>query len=119
MANTKTGALIVIAGTENLKDYADTGERLDANVSARLIENIFFKNSPLHDGALIIRDGKIRVSGNLKRDERVEVKKAMLDKYPNLRGMYDENDANTELLYFESGTATISSFTDKPIVIKL
>ena len=66
------------------------------------------------------KDGKwIRVEGKLKRDERVEVKKAMLDKYPNLRGMYDENDANTELLYFESGTATISSFTDKPIVIKL
>jgi uncharacterized pyridoxamine 5'-phosphate oxidase family protein len=66
------------------------------------------------------KDGKwIRVSGNLKRDERVEVKKAMLDKYPNLRGMYDENDANTELLYFEDGVATISSFTDKPIVIKL
>ena len=59
MANTKTGALIVIAGAESLKDYADTGERLDALVSARLIENIFFKNSPLHDGALIIRDGKM------------------------------------------------------------
>ena len=66
------------------------------------------------------KDGKwIRVEGKLKRDERVEVKKAMLDKYPNLRGMYDENDANTELLYFEDGVATISSFTDKPIVIKL
>ena len=59
MASTKTGALIVLSGTESLKDYADTGERLDATVSARLIENIFFKNSPLHDGALIIRDGKM------------------------------------------------------------
>lgn len=59
MASTKTGALIVLAGESDLKEYADTGERLNANVSARLIENIFFKNTPLHDGALIIRDGKL------------------------------------------------------------
>ena len=59
MASTKTGALIVIAGGGSLKEIVDTGERLDAVVSARLIENIFFKNTPLHDGALIIRDGKM------------------------------------------------------------
>lgn len=59
MASTKTGALIVLSGSENLKEYTETGERLDAIVSARLIENIFFKNTPLHDGALIIRDGKM------------------------------------------------------------
>ena len=59
MASTKTGALIVLAGDESLKQIVDTGERLDAVVSARLIENIFFKNTPLHDGALVIRDGKM------------------------------------------------------------
>lgn len=59
MASTKTGALIVIAGEANLKEIVDTGERLDAQVSARLIENIFFKNTPLHDGALVIKDGKM------------------------------------------------------------
>jgi len=59
MASTKTGALIVIAAGDPLKEIIDTGERLDANVSARLIENIFFKNTPLHDGALIIREGKM------------------------------------------------------------
>lgn len=59
MASTKTGALIVIAGSGSLKEIVDTGERLDAQVSARLIENIFFKNTPLHDGALVIRDGKM------------------------------------------------------------
>ena len=59
MATTKTGALIVLAGDASLKEIVDTGERLDAQVSARLIENIFFKNTPLHDGALIIRDGKM------------------------------------------------------------
>ena len=59
MASTKTGALIVLAGKSDLKEYFDTGERLNAIVSARLIENIFFKNTPLHDGALFIRDGKL------------------------------------------------------------
>ena len=59
MACTKTGALIVLAGGGSLKEIVDTGERLDAQVSARLIENIFFKNTPLHDGALVIRDGKM------------------------------------------------------------
>lgn len=59
MASTKTGALIVLAGAGSLKEFVDTGERLDAQVSARLIENIFFKNTPLHDGALVIRDGKM------------------------------------------------------------
>jgi len=59
MASTKTGALIVLARGSSLKEIVDTGERLDAQVSARLIENIFFKNTPLHDGALVIRDGKM------------------------------------------------------------
>lgn len=64
------------------------------------------------------KDGKwIRVSGKLVLDDRVEAKKDMLDKNPDLRNMYDENDDNTAVLYFESGRAIISSFTEKPIVI--
>jgi uncharacterized protein (TIGR00159 family) len=59
MSSSKTGALIVLAGEGNLKEIVDTGERIDALVSARLIENIFFKNTPLHDGALVIRDGRM------------------------------------------------------------
>ena len=62
------------------------------------------------------KDGKwIRVSGNLVRDDRVEAKKDMLDKNPNLRGMYNELDDNTEVLYFEHAVSVISSFTDSPI----
>ena len=65
------------------------------------------------------KDGKwIRISGTLKPDERVEAKKDMLDKNPNLRGMYDENDDNTIVLYFESAKAVISSFTEAPKVIE-
>ena len=62
-------------------------------------------------------DEWIRVSGKLVRDDRVEAKRDMLDKYPELRGMYSEFDDNTEVLYFESGEAIISSFKDKPKTI--
>ena len=61
----------------------------------------------------------IRVSWELVRDDRKEAKKAMLDNYPELRGMYDENDDNTEVLYFKNATATIYSFTEAPKVIEL
>ena len=65
------------------------------------------------------RDGKwLRVSGELIPDERVEAKKHMLDAYPSLRAMYDENDGNTEVLYFTHGTATFSSFTEAPRTIE-
>lgn len=63
MAKVKTGALIVIQRKVPLTDYEQTGEILDAAISTRLIENIFFKNSPLHDGAMIIADGKIKAAG--------------------------------------------------------
>ena len=64
------------------------------------------------------KDGKwIRISGKLIPDERIEAKKDMLDKNPNLRGMYNENDDNTIVLYFESGKAVIYSFTEAPKTI--
>lgn len=56
----------------------------------------------------------IRVSWELVRDDRIEAKNAMLDNYPELRGMYDENDDNTEVLYFKNAVATIYSFTEAP-----
>lgn len=55
----------------------------------------------------------MRVSGEMYEDDRVEARKAMLDSYPSLRAMYDENDGNTQVLCFKEGTieVTISSFT--------
>ena len=60
----------------------------------------------------------IRIKGNLILDDRIEAKKHMLEAYPNLRSMYNENDDNTAVLYFENGVATISSFTSEPKTIK-
>lgn len=59
MAKTKTGALIVLSNNTDLSFHVATGDRLDANLSARMLESIFFKNSPLHDGAVIIAKNKI------------------------------------------------------------
>jgi uncharacterized protein (TIGR00159 family) len=59
MSGKKTGALIVIRRRVPLDSYTMTGDRIDAVVSSRLLENIFFKNSPLHDGAAIIESGRI------------------------------------------------------------
>ena len=63
LARKKTGALIVIQREMDLSAYIHTGEIFTADVNTRLIENIFFKNSPLHDGAMIIGDGKIKAAG--------------------------------------------------------
>ena len=65
------------------------------------------------------KDGKwIRIACELIEDDRYEAKKSMLDAYPNLRNMYDENDGNTQVLYMKNATAIISSFGGEPVEIK-
>ena len=56
----------------------------------------------------------LRISGELINDDRYEVKKAMLDKYPDLKSMYSAEDDNTQVLYFKNATAVFSSFTSAP-----
>ena len=101
-------------GTVNIFDgrlYIQTGKKKDV---FKQIEN----NNNVEICAF--KDGKwIRVSGQLVLDDRLEAKKSMLDSYPELRGMYDENDDNTAVLYFENAKATISSFTEAPKTIEL
>lgn len=64
------------------------------------------------------KDGKwIRIACELIEDDRFEAKKSMLDAYPNLRRMYDENDGNTQVFYMKNAIATISSFGGAPVVI--
>ncbi len=62
MSNTRTGALIVITRENNLDIFLETGEILDARISRQLLETIFYKNSPLHDGAVIITDNHIKAA---------------------------------------------------------
>lgn len=63
MSKSKTGALIVIEQDFSLDTFAHTGEIIDTEINTRLIENIFFKNSPLHDGAMIISKSRIKAAG--------------------------------------------------------
>ena len=65
------------------------------------------------------KDGAwIRIACELVEDDRVEARKSMLDAYPNLRRMYNENDSNTQVFYMKNATATISSFVNAPVVIE-
>ena len=93
------------------KLYIQTGR--SKNVSKQIQAN------PKVEISAALEWKRIRVSWELVRDDRIEPKKAMLDRYPELRGMYDENDHNTEVLYFKNATATIYSFTEEPKVIEL
>ena len=92
------------------KLYIQTGKVKP--VSKQIGENPKVELSAFKDGVWI------RVAGELVEDDRVEAKKSMLDAYSNLRAMYDENDDNTQVLYFKSGVATISSFTAPAEVIE-
>lgn len=63
MSEQQTGALIVITRQNELNQFVKTGTMVDASINSQLIENIFFKNSPLHDGAMIVTKNKIRAAG--------------------------------------------------------
>ena len=90
--------------------YIQTGKKKD--VSKQLAANP-------NAGICCFKDGKwLRVAGKLINDDNREAKKHMLDAYPNLRGMYSEDDDNTQVLYFKDATATFSSFGGESEVIK-
>ena len=94
----------------NGKLYIQTGKK--KNVSKQLAAN--------PKAELCCFDGKqwLRLSGELVNDDSVEAKKHMLDNYPNLRGMYNENDGNTQVLYFKNATAVFSTFGAEPETVK-
>ena len=85
------------------KLYIQTGKVKP--VSKQIAQNPKVEISAFKDGVWL------RVAGELEEDDRVEAKKSMLDEYSNLRAMYDENDGNTQVLYFKNAVATFSSFT--------
>ena len=96
-------------GTVNIfegKLYIQTGKVKPC--SRQIMENPKVEICAFHQGSWI------RLSGELVEDDRVEAKKSMLDAYPNLRGMYDENDGNTQVFYFQNAVAQFSSFGKAP-----
>ena len=100
-------------GTAHIFDgklYIQTGKVKPC--SRQILANPNVEISAFHQGTWI------RVAGKLVEDDRLEAKKSMLDAYPNLRRMYDENDGNTQVLYFKHAVATFSSFTAAPEVVE-
>ena len=91
------------------KLYIQTGKSKD--VAKQIIAN------PKVEISAMVKGDWIRLSGELKLDDRYEAKKSMLDAYPALQKMYSAEDDNTAVFYFENATATFCSFTKEPETI--
>lgn len=109
MAKKKTGALICIQQDVDLTVYEHTGEMFNADVNARLIENIFFKNSPLHDGAMIIADNRIKAAGCiLPVAQNANLPKDMGLRHRSGLGMSLETDALVIIVSEERGKISVA-----------
>ena len=105
----KTGALIVIQRVMDLSSYIQTGEKFRADVNSQLIENIFFKNSPLHDGALIISNNEIKAAGCiLPIAHHAIIPKEMGLRHRSGLGMSIETDALVIIVSEERGSITVA-----------
>lgn len=107
MSKRKMGALIVIERVSPLDDIVDTGDIIDANINQRLIENIFFKNSPMHDGAMVISKGRIKAAGCiLPVSHSLDIPKELGLRHRAALGMSQESDAIAVVVSEETGGIT-------------
>ncbi len=108
MGKSKTGALIVLAGNSELNDQVITGEKLNAKISASLIRTIFFKNSPLHDGAVIINGNKISAAGCILPLTQKELDKALGLRHRAAVGITEGTDATCIIVSEERGSISFA-----------
>jgi uncharacterized protein (TIGR00159 family) len=109
MASVKTGALIVIARDAELLEYTDTGSMIDAEISEELLKSIFFKNSPLHDGAVIISGNKIKAARCiLPVSGRTNLKSSFGLRHRAAVGMSEETDAYIIIVSEETGRISLA-----------
>ena len=109
MARGKVGALIVIERGTSLDDIVDTGDKIDAAINQRLIENIFFKNSPLHDGAMVISQKRIKAAGCiLPVSHNLNIPKELGLRHRAAMGMSQESDAIAIVVSEETGRIAIA-----------
>jgi len=110
MARGKVGALIVIERGEPLDDISDTGDKIDATINQRLIENIFFKNSPLHDGAMIISKKRIKAAGCiLPVSHNLDIPKELGLRHRAAMGICQDSDAIAIVVSEETGRIAIAN----------
>ena len=109
MSPRKIGALVAIQGSRTLQEYISTGIPLDADVSGELLINIFIPNTPLHDGAVIIRDNKIAVScAYLPLTENSRISKEFGTRHRAAIGLSEVSDAFTFIVSEETGGISIT-----------
>ena len=109
MSPRKIGALVAIQGSRTLQEYISTGIPLDADVSGELLINIFIPNTPLHDGAVIIRDNKIAVScAYLPLTENSRISKEFDTRHRAAIGLSEVSDAFTFIVSEETGGISIT-----------
>ena len=109
MSKRKEGALIVIERNIPLDDIINTGDVINADINQRLIENIFFKNSPLHDGAMIIRNNKIKAAGCiLPVSHDLNIPKDLGLRHRAAMGVSQESDAHTIIVSEETGAISVA-----------
>jgi len=109
LSNAKTGALIVIERETKLGDFMITGTAIDSKVSSALICNIFYPNTPLHDGAMILRDGRIAAAGCfLPLSTTDAIAKELGTRHRAALGMSEESDAIVLVVSEESGRISVA-----------
>ena len=109
MARRKVGALIVIERNSPLDDIVATGDVIDAAINQRLIENIFFKNSPLHDGAMVIARKRIKAAGCiLPVSHNVDIPKELGLRHRAAMGISQESDAIAVVCSEETGRISVA-----------
>lgn len=109
MSKKKVGALIVIQRATPLDDIVATGERIDATVSQRLIENLFFKNSPLHDGAMVINNQRIKAAGCiLPVSHDLNIPKELGLRHRAALGITHESDCIAIVVSEETGSISVA-----------
>ena len=113
MSKRKVGALIVIERDMPLDDIVMTGERIDATISQQLIENIFFKNSPLHDGAMIISNKRIKAAGCiLPVSHDLDIPKELGLRHRAALGVSQETDGIAIVVSEETGGISVAIQSD-------
>jgi diadenylate cyclase len=109
MSKNRTGAIIVISRNTDLKFYASTGDIMDAEVSKRLIESIFFKNSPMHDGAIIISNNKIKAARCvLPVTDNTELPAHYGMRHRAALGISEQSDAIAIIVSEETGSISVA-----------
>ncbi len=109
MQRTKTGALIIIERKTMLNEVAHTGTVIDAKVSQNLINNIFFKNSPLHDGAMVIRDSRVyAASCILPLTQNIDIDSALGTRHRAAIGVSEISDAVVVVVSEETGNISVA-----------